>query len=151
MLFIDQPLALPGSAKHIKKTIFTESSHWPDSVLESQCPTVCCVLSCHQMQFFLGLLFALRSHDWFPGPSLVNPPSKPIFFTKPLFFLFFTPPPPPQKTPFLSVLVSVLLFASVERFSASRMWNLFLFILQKSPLHSLTLSISSSRTILSLT
>ena len=46
-----------------RETLFTESAHWADSVIELPCLSVClCVCQC---SFFQGLLLALRSHDHF--------------------------------------------------------------------------------------
>ena len=40
--------------------------HWSDTVIELPCPCVCLFVCLrHQVQFFLGLSLALRSHDQF--------------------------------------------------------------------------------------
>ena len=53
--------------------------HWADSVIESQCPSVClsvclCLFLRHQMQFFARPLIGPEITWSVPGLSLVNPP-----------------------------------------------------------------------------
>ena len=117
--------------------LFTETA---DSVIESPCLSVCLSVCAIGYNFFRGLSLDLRSHYQFPGLSLVPlPPSLPLgnLETWKLGNLETqklcnskTPHPKKkkkkkimltQKIQFLSFLVSVLLFALVERYSVSRM------------------------------
>ena len=91
--------------------------HWADSVIESPCPSVCgsvCLFVCT-----IGCIFfrPLIGPDQFQASHWSNlGPSKNIYKKIKI-----------TEGPFLSVLVLVLLSASVERFSVSRMRYFLLF------------------------
>ena len=99
---------------------FTESALWAGSVIESQCPLMYIDVP-YQCKLFWGLSLALT---WsVPASHWSTPP--PHFFLSPHIFLdnFFF-----EYNPFctlLSVLVSGILSAQVERVSVSRLRDLF--------------------------